>query len=96
MKIMCPKCKTQRMKEDYSVPDSDQMYCPECNYTESRKLLECGEVLNKLESRLKWWYDMKPSEMRLHGGEMTNQEIRTVKAVLKNILDFKNKTTEGN
>ena len=48
-----------------------------------------------IEDRVKWWNNMSPSEMRLHAGEMTNQEILTVKAILKNILEFSDKTTEG-
>ena len=52
---------------------------------------ECGCDANwdsKLEIIVKYWSEMPASEMRLHCGEMTNQEVRTVKAVLKNILEM--------
>ena len=39
-----------------------------------------------LEETVKFWRDMSDSEMRLRCGELTAQEIRTVRAVLNNIL----------
>jgi len=42
----------------------------------------------KIEKLVKCWINMSPSEMRLHCGEMTSREIRTVKAVLKNIIEM--------
>jgi len=51
---------------------------------------ECGcgvEWRSKTELLVEAWYNMKPSEMRLHAGEMTAQEIRTVKAVLGSIIE---------
>lgn len=37
------------------------------------------------------WMKMPAQEMRLRFGEMTNQEIRTVRAVLRNMIDELNK-----
>ena len=47
---------------------------------------EIEEDENTLEGRVRMWQNMSPSEMRLRCGEMTGQEIRTVKAVLNTIL----------
>jgi hypothetical protein len=41
---------------------------------------------NKLYSSLYKWAKYSDSEMRLHCGELTAQEIRSIKAVLKAIL----------
>ena len=50
MKLKCPKCKTQSLKEDYSdllgvkkMKTHDIVYCPECGFTDSRKKLELRE-----------------------------------------------------
>jgi hypothetical protein len=40
----------------------------------------------KVEKLVKAWRDMPASEMRLRCGEMTAQEIRTVRAVLNQIM----------
>jgi len=51
---------------------------------------ECGcdaEWRSKTELLVEAWYHMTPSEMRLRAGEMTAQEIRTVKAVLGSIIE---------
>lgn len=42
---------------------------------------------DKLVAEIKKWIDMSRQQMRLHCGEMTEQEIRTVKAVLNAILE---------
>jgi hypothetical protein len=42
---------------------------------------DAAEVIERLHE----WGTMSASEMRLRGGEMTAQEIRTVKAVLNSI-----------
>lgn len=55
-------------------------------YSES----ECGcsdvDWTPKVEKLVAAWRDMSDAEMRLHCGEMTAQEIRTVRAVLNQIL----------
>lgn len=51
------------------------------------RLVDEVEVLWGEWERLDEWLRMSPSDMRLRCGEMTAQEIRTVKAVLKNIRD---------
>jgi hypothetical protein len=50
---------------------------------ESDIYLRAGDIIQSAKK----WYDMSDSQMRLHCGEMTAQEIRTVKAVLRNILE---------
>jgi len=40
----------------------------------------------RTEKRVVMWRDMSDSEMRLRCGEMTAQEIRTVRAVMNQIL----------
>jgi len=47
-----------------------------------RATMECVKVANRVEE----WLDMPADEMRLRCGEMTAQEIRTVRAVLNSIL----------
>ena len=50
---------------------------------------ECGcgaDWSTKLEKLVEAWRDMPADEMRLRCGEMTAQEIRTVRAVLNQIL----------
>jgi hypothetical protein len=52
---------------------------------------EAEQVLNGDESmaaRAWEWAHMTDAEMRLRGGEMTAQEIRTVRAVLKHITGY--------
>jgi predicted transposase YbfD/YdcC len=58
----------------------------------SKNECACGaDWTPKMQKNVERWYKMKPDEMRLRCGEMTAQEIRTVKAILKNILnDVKN------
>lgn len=33
IKMKCPKCKKQTLKEDYSNMNSNDLYCPNCDYT---------------------------------------------------------------
>ena len=50
---------------------------------------ECGcfaDWTPKVEKLVKAWRDMPASEMRLRCGEMTAQEIHTVRAVLNQIM----------
>lgn len=50
---------------------------------------ECGcgaDWTPKVEKLVEAWRDMPADEMRLRCGEMTAQEIRTVRAVLNQIL----------
>jgi hypothetical protein len=50
---------------------------------------ECGCNVDwspKMEKLIKYWYKMPAQEMRLLCGELTAQEIRTVRAVLAVIL----------
>lgn len=50
---------------------------------------ECGcgaDWTPRVEKFVEMWRDMTDSEMRLHCGEITAQEIRTVRAVLNQIL----------
>lgn len=42
--------------------------------------------LLRLRTLIIAWRDMTPDQMRLYGGEMTTQEIRTVQAVLNMIV----------
>lgn len=44
------------------------------------------EERDRLRSGLEKWLNMSDSQMRLCSGEMTAQEIRTVRAVLSSIL----------
>lgn len=44
------------------------------------------KIARKLRDRIAMWRDMPSAEMRLRAGEMTAQEIRTVRAVLAAIL----------
>lgn len=55
----------------------------ESNYDPETLCLE-NDAADVLE-RLYEWGTMSASEMRLRGGEMTAQEIRTVRAVLNSI-----------
>ena len=64
--------------KDYELPDwlranSSGVYRP------------CRIAAEIIETALKW-KGMTASEMRLHLGEMTAQEVRTVRAVLNQIL----------
>ena len=64
--------------KDYELPDwlranSSGVYRP------------CRIAAEIIETALKW-KGMTDSEMRLQAGEMTTQEIRTVRAVLNQIL----------
>lgn len=43
--------------------------------------------LNNLQSSIKLWSDMPAQEMRLRCGEMSKQEILTVRAVLNQIIN---------
>jgi len=55
----------------------------------ARGQYECGcdaDWDSRAERRSKYISEMSDSEMRLQFGEMTAQEIRTVKAILKVIL----------
>lgn len=50
---------------------------------------ECGcraDWTPKIEKLVEAWRDMPTDEMRLRCGEMTAQEVRTVRAVLNQIL----------
>ncbi len=50
---------------------------------------ECGCPVDwspKIQKKVECWRDMPDSEMRQRCGELTAQEIRTVRAVLNNIL----------
>lgn len=45
--MKCPKCKVQTLKEDYTKMiktgedyEGDDLYCPSCEFKESRKVLE--------------------------------------------------------
>ena len=50
----------------------------------------CGaDWTPKIEKLVKAWRDMPADEMRLRCGEMTAQEIRTVRAVLNQIIKTK-------
>ena len=42
--------------------------------------------IKEIEMNVRVWQNMTASEMRLRMGEMTAQEIRTVRAVLNQIL----------
>ena len=45
----------------------------------------------EIEMNVRMWQNMTASEMRLRMGEMTAQEIRTVRAVLNQILPNRDK-----
>ncbi len=54
--MKCPNCKTQTLKEDYTkmlagddTPD-DTLYCPECGFTDSRRILEGQNLRQVLET----------------------------------------------
>jgi len=49
----------------------------------------CGaDWTPRVQKEVEKWLNMSDSEIRLHCGETTAQEIRTVKAVLKSILNY--------
>jgi hypothetical protein len=50
------------------------------------EFLETVRVAVSQIERLHMWNDYSDQEMRLHAGEMTKQEIRSVRAVIKAIL----------
>lgn len=45
-------------------------------------LLQAGDIIQRAHE----WYTMSAEQMRLHCGEMTPDEVLTVRAVLSNIL----------
>jgi len=48
----------------------------------------------KIQKLVEAWRDMPADEMRLHCGEMTAQEVRTVRAVLNQILPANEKSPD--
>ena len=50
--MKCPKCKEQTLKEDYSdkSPTSDRLYCPNCDFTESRAIVSAA-IIKRLEDQ---------------------------------------------
>lgn len=53
---------------------------------EHAELIAKLPTISKIRDRALHWQNMSADQMRLQMGEMTAQEIRTVKAVLNNIL----------
>lgn len=56
------------------------------------EIVEVRRNLRNLRASIVRWSKMPIQEMTLHCGELTMSEVRTVRAILKNILNQKNET----